>query len=598
MRKKPTYEELEQRVKELGKEVVNYKLADEAMSKRTKQVDHYQMVLLELAKKDYSDLASALKKITKVDAETLGVERVSVWFFSEDRSEMVCENLFNLSRDFHEKGLRIKTEKYLSYFQALEEIRTVAAKDARTDPLTNEFIEEYLKPLGITSVMYVPVRIRGDFVGIVCHEHTGPMREWTLEEQDFAGSIAGMISLAVEASERKRIQETLRESEKKYRLLIDNYSAPITVCDRDGITLVINHAAAANFGGEPEDFIGKGLHEYLPNEADLIVERFRNVIESGTGADFEDMFELPPGKKWFWSNLQPVKDANGKTYAVLSISYEITERKRAEDALRKAHDELELRVEKRTAELVKANEKLQHEIEERKRLENALMQKEKVRTLGAIAAEVAHEIRNPLVSIGGFAKRLKQKSPDLHECDIILSESQRLEKILSRISNYLEPVEIHPRECSVNTIITNCVHLLSPETERKEVRCVLELAPRLPEAYVDPEILAQTFINLVRNATKAMDKGGILLVKTFESNQDIHIEFKNQVPGLKLKHPETLFMPFAEGGQGIGLPLCYRLLKDLGGLLSFTQEKDFIVFMVSIPKTVEPSPKKKEFKTG
>jgi signal transduction histidine kinase len=220
------------------------------------------------------------------------------------------------------------------------------------------------------------------------------------------------------------------------------------------------------------------------------------------------------------------------------------------------------------------------------------MQREKLNTLGSIAAEVAHEIRNPLVSIGGFAQRLKQKFPDLPECEIILSESERLENILSRIRSYLEPVEINAKECSVNTIITDCVNLLAPETKARHLECVLDLAERLPAAYVDPEVLAQIFINIVRNAVEVMDNGGGLFVKSFEMDQDLHIEFKNKAPGLKIEHPDALFMPFAEGGKNFGLSLCYRLLKDMGGLLTFTQENDYMIFTVSVPKTVQPNPEK------
>jgi signal transduction histidine kinase len=255
---------------------------------------------------------------------------------------------------------------------------------------------------------------------------------------------------------------------------------------------------------------------------------------------------------------------------------DITERKKAQDALEKAYDNL------------------QREMEERKRLEKALMQEEKLKTLGAIAAEVAHEIRNPLVSIGGFAQRLKQKLPDLAECDIILNESQRLEKILSRITSYLEPVEFHPKECSVDSIITDCLNLLSPEIEAKQMKCLLDLAPRLSPVHIDPEILGQVFISLIHNAMEAMDEGGGLFIKSSESGQELQVEFKNQAPGFKVKYAETLLMPFAEGGQSFGLPLCYRLLKDMGGLLSFSQDNDFIIFTVSLPKIVDPRPQEKE----
>jgi PAS domain S-box-containing protein len=224
------------------------------------------------------------------------------------------------------------------------------------------------------------------------------------------------------------------------------------------------------------------------------------------------------------------------------------------------------------------------DVTERKRLERVIVQREKLNTLGTIAAEVAHEVRNPLVSIGGFARRLQQKHPELPECDIILHESQRLEKILSRIRNYLKPVDFKPQECSVNSVITNCVDLLSPEMQLREISCRLDLYPDLSVANTDPDILTQIFVNLILNSAEAMERGGVLLVRTYETVQGLHIEFKNPASGLEVKHPELLFMPFAEGGESIGLPLSYRLLKSMGGLLSFTAENNYMIFTVSLPK--------------
>lgn len=289
--------------------------------------------------------------------------------------------------------------------------------------------------------------------------------------------------------------------------------------------------------------------------------------------------------------------ADDLSFGIMALRTRV-ERKRAVAALQKAHDELERRVEERTAELVKANAQLKSEIENRKRLEKALVQREKLETLGAIAAEVAHEIRNPLVSIGGFARRLQERFPDLPECDIILNESQRLEKILTRIKNYLKPVEVRLQECSVNKIIADCVDLLSPEMDRRQAMCQLDLDPKLSVVLADPSILAQIFINLIRNASAAMIEGETLNIRTFEREQDLQIEFKNKVAGTKIKQPELLFMPFAEGGRSLGLPLSYKLLEDMGGFLSVTQEQDFMIFTVSLPKTVQPNPGEEESKIG
>ncbi|MBT5305992.1 MAG: response regulator, partial [Candidatus Scalindua sp.] len=103
---------------------------------------------------------------------------------------------------------------YPRYFKALNESRAIAADDACNDPRTNEFSIKHLKPFGITSILDVPIRLRGQIVGIVCHDHTGSMREWTKEEEDFAASIADMVSLAMEANEQQKMEESLLQSEK------------------------------------------------------------------------------------------------------------------------------------------------------------------------------------------------------------------------------------------------------------------------------------------------------------------------------------------------------------------------------------------------
>ncbi len=381
-----------------------------------------------------------------------------------------------------------------------------------------------------------------------------------------------IVAVVRDITERIQAEEALRESEEKYRNLVRLSPDPIVIL-QDGRHRLFSSAFTELFGYTQQD-IDNGL-----GVLDVIQEDYKEAVlkrleDRFAGKEVQKSLRVDMVAKD--GRIIPCESSGaliqyGGRPAALVVIRDITERIQAEKALEKAYSDL------------------QREMDERKRLEKALMQEEKLKTLGAVSAEVAHEIRNPLVSIGGFAHRLKQKMPDLPECDIILRESQRLEKILSRIESYLEPVELHQTECSVNTIITDSLNRISPEMEARQVACISDLAPRLPPAYVDPEILVQIFINLIRNATETMDKGGVLFVKTFASDREIHIEFKNQASGLKVKYPETLFMPFAEGGQTFGLPLCYRLLKDMGGLLSFTQDNDCIVFTVSLPTTAEPS---------
>ncbi len=354
--------------------------------------------------------------------------------------------------------------------------------------------------------------------------------------------------------EKEALREQIRRVEQRHFQMVQNIPMLIYVLNQELQTVFVNQACSSMLGYHPDEAINSPdwfLQRIHPNAREKAKNMFRSAFEKGSPVSMECRFFHKDGHH-IHTILNSIPLAGFGTDAGA------------------ADEHLEGFV---------------FDITDRVFLEKSLIHREKLKTLGAISAEVAHEIRNPLMSIGGFANRLKQKFPDLHECEIILNESRRLEKILSRIRNYLEPVEIHPRKCSINDIIEDCLNLLSPETDKKEVICEKEMDQDLPLVYADPEVLTQIFINLIRNAVNAINPGGTLIVKGYEGDSEICIEFKNQAPEIMVTHPETLFMPFAEGGQSFGLPLCYRLVKDMGGLLSFAQDDVCITFTVSLPKT-------------
>jgi PAS domain S-box-containing protein len=533
--------------------------------------------------------------------------------------------------------------------------------------------------------------------------------------KDGQGNLVSYDGLLRDITNRKIAEETLRESEERYRHLVETMNEGLAMADQDYVFTFVNERLCEMLGYSREEMLGRHIVEFVHEDYKDLMQDQMARRQRGEARSYEIDWRAKDGQR-VYTLISPkgFYDANGQFTGSLGVLTDITDRKRAEEALQKAHAELELRVQERTAELLQTNEQLKREIEdrnpieqelresetryrllinnmpsivyrgykdwsvdfmdekvklltgygmeefnsrkkkwsevilgrdletakqafiqalktnksyvreyrietkggeilwvqergqivcdkdgeieyvsgvffdvtERKQLQKAIVQREKLNTLGAIAAEVAHEIRNPLVSLGGFARRLQKKFPDMSECDVILQQSQRLEKILSRIRNYLHPVEIHPQECSVNSIVTDSVGLLSPETEIRGLECQLNLNPDLSDVYTDPDILTQIFVNLILNAAEAMDNGGVLSIRTFESEQDLYIEFKNPSSEPAVKHPELLFMPFAEGGESIGLPLCYRLLRNMGGLLSYTPEKDHMIFTVSLPKSV------------
>ncbi len=210
--------------KHLEKEIAEHAKAEQLLKARTEQAIGHQSILLKLATIEREDLASTLKGITEEASETLDVERVGIWFFNEDRSEIVCEDLYNRGAGEHETGQRLRACDYPRYFEAMEKSRIIAAHDAQRSVHTREFTKEYLTPQGIMSMLDVPIRTHGTVVGVLCHEHMGPAREWTLEEQEFAGSVADLISLKLEASERKKAEEALEKLNRELSSTVEELS--------------------------------------------------------------------------------------------------------------------------------------------------------------------------------------------------------------------------------------------------------------------------------------------------------------------------------------------------------------------------------------
>ncbi len=206
------------------KDITEKKKAEIALNKRAEQIMHHHNILLKLANMPEQEIDSLLRIISEQDAEVLNVERVGIWFYSPERTKIVCRDLFRKSEKAHASGSTLVVKDYPRYFNTLEENRILSASDAQNDPMTSEFTKDYLKPMGITSMIDVPIRLHGKIVGIVCNEHIGPMREWILEEQDFAASVADMISLKLEAMERRKAEEALEKLNKDLHATIEELS--------------------------------------------------------------------------------------------------------------------------------------------------------------------------------------------------------------------------------------------------------------------------------------------------------------------------------------------------------------------------------------
>jgi signal transduction histidine kinase len=182
--------------------------------------------LIELAALDKSDFGDVVRRVLKTDARELDVERVNCW--SLEAGAIRCVSGYLRQEDRFESGTVLTAASCPSYFRALADDPIILADDARADVRTREFTDGYLIPLGITSMMDVPIWVRGRLWGVVCHEHVGPPRRWSDAERDFAISIGHIVSMAVEASERADAERTARFSEFFMGVLSHDLRSPLS----------------------------------------------------------------------------------------------------------------------------------------------------------------------------------------------------------------------------------------------------------------------------------------------------------------------------------------------------------------------------------
>lgn len=179
-----------------------------------------ERVLLDLAKRDKTNVGDMFRGITEASATALGVERVGIWRLTADHSRMVCDDLFVLPEHRHETGDVLEAADHPAYFGAVLAGRTLRVDKASSDPRTRD--------LGSSSSrMDVPVWHRGTLYGVVSHDHQGPPRHWHQDESEFARNLADVAAMTLEAGERRGL-------EYRWASVIDGIAELILVLDRDG----------------------------------------------------------------------------------------------------------------------------------------------------------------------------------------------------------------------------------------------------------------------------------------------------------------------------------------------------------------------------
>jgi len=326
--------------------------------------------------------------------------------------------------------------------------------------------------------------------------------------------------------------------------VIDQLKEEIVLTDRNGLVLDCNKALMDRLGVSKAEVTGRHVRDvfHLP-------ETPSGNDNGGVSPLEQALATLQPSEATL-----PQVDDNGRMHYVREYFYPILD----------------------DAGAVTSLLCIRRDITNRTQMELRLQQSERLASIGEMSTYIAHEIRNPLFAISGFANQLLREAQDekaREKLGIIVAESRRLDGILKSILTFARPSESAPGLADINGIVRDTMDLMGMACENQSIQPILALTKDIPLVKADPELIKQCLINLVKNAVEAMPSGGLLTVRTGLAPSHVILEVEDTGVGIPPEMRDKVFSPFfsTKGkGSGLGLAMIKKILDDLGGTVDLT----------------------------
>jgi len=238
------------------------------------------------------------------------------------------------------------------------------------------------------------------------------------------------------------------------------------------------------------------------------------------------------------------------------------EKRRLEQEIKRYAEELEIRVDERTAELIETHKRL--------------VTQERIAALGRAAAQVAHEVKNPLAGLLLYSLHLKDKSSNFSEnqtylVDKIVDTIKHLNSRVEQILGFARPVSLTLSAGNLNQIVSDVLDLLRPQLTANNVAVRLSVNEQPAYAMLDEASMRGALMNLMLNAIEAMRNGGMLSIAVDHTGESLRLEIADTGPGIAADEAKKIFEPFyttKEQGLGLGMPYAKKVIEQHGGTVS------------------------------
>jgi PAS domain S-box-containing protein len=384
----------------------------------------------------------------------------------------------------------------------------------------------------------------------------------------------------------------------------DSVFATITdalfLLDGNGRVAIVNRASEELTGYDEGELKGASLGSLIGGEIfnRTLIDRLKKgdtVNRHDVNLKTKHGAEIPVR----FSGSAMVEDG-GFAGAVCIIS-DITMYKKAEEVLRENQEKLKGQAESLEASLEEAEKSrrimismlddnnqirtvLEEKLNELSETQDRLLQSEKLASLGKLVSDMAHEVNNPLQIISGRAQLAlielaegleKEKDEFKNNLDIIVDQCMRAKDIILRLLSFSKPSRGEIKETNINDSVEFIVKLIEHQFLLSKVKIIRKYDSSLPPAEMDEKQIHEVFMNLLKNAAEAMPDGGIITISTKVEGGNARVDFKDTGSGISREDMRKIFDPFfttKESGTGLGLSVCYGIVKSHGGELKYQSD--------------------------